>query len=426
MVQFNLTEDQKALRAKGAKVAKEVLTHAYADYSKHSDQLTRFRATRPYYGKLVKEGLLKAFVPKAAGGDADTLLETAFLLEELYAVESSIVIHLVGSALGLLPLVLGGTAEQQKRFLKPFLSGEGDPLASLAHSEPGGTANHLEPGGKGLGVTARKGGDFYIVNGEKLWTTNSAGWDGKGAELTCLCARYSEDGGSEKSGVNPADNLMVFMVTREVVAQNTPEAFELLSEPELFGHIAVTGPHTRYTNFKVPADHVLFAPGKAGPYIEQAFGISGALVGAMAVGTMRAAFEKALGFAKNDHRGGSMPIIQRQSPADLLISAKIKIDTSRMLVWKALDGLDNGPGDAKARFESCLTAKIYSSDSAVTCVWDCMQVVGMTSYAESAGFSRLLADAAVFPLFDGGNVGIRRRQFQKLMCEEEYKPWANL
>ncbi|KAF4778237.1 hypothetical protein HER10_EVM0001901 [Colletotrichum scovillei] len=426
MVQFNLTEDQKALRAKGAKVAKEVLTHAYADYSKHSDQLTRFRATRPYYGKLIKEGLLKAFIPKAAGGGADTLLETAFLLEELYAVESSIVIHLVGSALGLLPLVLGGTAEQQERFLKPFLSGEGDPLASLAHSEPGGTANHLEQGGKGLGVTARKEGDFYIVNGEKLWTTNSAGWDGKGAELTCLCARYSEDGLSEKSGVNPADNLMVLMVTREIVAQNTPEAFELLSEPELFGHIAVTGPHTRYTNFKVPADHVLFAPGKAGPYIEQAFGISGALVGAMAVGTMRAAFEKALEFAKNDHRGGSMPIIQRQSPADLLISAKIKIDTSRMLVWKALDSLDNGPGDVKSRFESCLTAKIYSSDSAVTCVWDCMQVVGMTSYAESAGFSRLLADAAVFPLFDGGNVGIRRRQFQKLMCEEEYKPWANL
>jgi alkylation response protein AidB-like acyl-CoA dehydrogenase len=170
---------------------------------------------------------------------------------------------------------------------------------------------------------------------------------------------------------------MVLLVTREVVAQNAPGAYELLEEPDLMGHIAVTGPQTRYTNFRVPVDHVLFAPGSGAKQIEEAFGITGAMVGAMAVGTMRAAFEKALAFAKNDHRGGSVPIIQRQSPADLLINAKMRIDSSRALVWKALDSLDNGPGDANARFEACLEAKIHSSDSAIQCVYECMQVVGM-------------------------------------------------
>ncbi|KAF5244822.1 hypothetical protein FANTH_7589 [Fusarium anthophilum] len=400
MVHFSLTESQKLLRAKAAKVAREVLGSAYPVYSKFPDQIDRFRATRPFYAQLARAGLLKALIPKSDGGEAESLLESAFILEELYAVDSSITIHLVGTALGLLPLLLGGKPEQKKRFLPPFISGEGDYLASLTHSEPGGTANHLEKGGKGLGVTARKEGVFYIVNGEK---------DAKGAKLSCLCVRYSEDGGAEKADVDPATTLMVLLVTREVVAKNPSAAYVMLEEPDLMGHIAVTGPQTRYTNFKVPADHVLFAPGSGAKQIEEAFGITGAMVGAMAIGTMRAAFEKALEFAKSDHRGGSVPIIQRQSPSDLLINAKIRIDSSRALVRKALDSLDNGPGDAKAQFEACLEAKIHSSDSAIQCVYECMQVVGMTSYANDTGFPRLLADAAVFPLFDGGNIGIRRR-----------------
>lgn len=170
MVQFTLTESQQLLRAKAAKIAKEVLGSAYAAYSKFPDQIDRFRATRPFYSKLVQAGLLKALIPKADGGDASGLLESAFILEELYAVDSSITIHLVGTALGLLPLLIGGTPEQKARFLTPFISGDGDYLASLTHSEPGGTANHLEQGGKGLGVTARKEGDFYVVSGEKVRT----------------------------------------------------------------------------------------------------------------------------------------------------------------------------------------------------------------------------------------------------------------
>ena len=48
-----------------------------------------------------------------------------------------------------------------------------------------------------------------------------------------------------------------------------------------------------------------------------------------------------------------------------------------MIVWKAVDALENGPGSASERFETCLEAKIYPSDSAILRVWDCIQVVGM-------------------------------------------------
>ncbi|KAL6251288.1 hypothetical protein RBB50_001496 [Rhinocladiella similis] len=425
MVSFTIDDRQKALIQEVRAIGKDVLAPAYEVYSKHPDQLSRFHATKPFYEKAIKAGVLQLLIPAAVGGRSQTFLDCAIVLEELHGIDSSIMVHAIGTSLGLLPLILAGTPEQKEKYLKPFLKAEGTPLASLAHSEPGGTANFLEKGGKGLGVTAQKEGDFYVVNGEKRWTTNLAGWDGKGADLACLCVRLSEDGGPEKPDATPADNVMILAITRDIVAQNSPEAFKVLSEPDLSGHTGATGPHTRYTNFKVPADAVLFAPGAATRVIEQAFGVTAALVGAMAIGTMRQAFERALDFAKRDDRGGTVPIIQRQSPADLLIDAKIKIDTSRMIVWKAVDALENGPGTPSQRFETCLEAKIYPSDVALTCVWDCMRVVGMTSYACDTVFPRLLNDATCYALFDGGNIGIRRRQFERLLAAKDYDPWAN-
>ncbi|EOO01217.1 putative electron transport protein [Phaeoacremonium minimum UCRPA7] len=377
MIDFTLTDKQKALRDEAAALAKEILGPARETYEKFHDQESRFRSTLPIYQKLVKAGAVKAQVPVVLGGSNESFIDSAITLEEMYAVDSSVMVHVIGTGLGLLPLIFGGTPEQHEKYLKPFITCEGEPLASLTHSEPGGTANWLEKGGKGLGTTARLEGDYYIVNGEKLWTTNSAGWDGKGATLSCLCCRYSEDGGPEDPNVDPASNTLVLLVTREIVAQNEPGAYQMISEPELMGHIAASGPLSRYTNFKVPAANVLAPRGKGAALVEKAFSVSAALVGAMAVGTMRTAFEAALKFAREDSRGGSVPVLARQSPADLLINAKIKIDTSRILVWKALSGLEKEAGDENSRYEACLQAKVYCSDQAVTAVWETMQLVGV-------------------------------------------------
>ena len=49
-----------------------------------------------------------------------------------------------------------------------------------------------------------------------------------------------------------------------------------------------------------------------------------------------------------------------------------------------------------------------------------------TSYGKNTVFPRLLNDATVYSIFDGGNIGLRRRQLQRLMQAEDYKPWASL
>lgn len=107
-------------------------------------------------------------IPSALGGTSQSLLDAAIALEEQFAADASITITIASVGLGLMPLVMGGTSEQHTKFLAPFLSGEGIPLASMVHSEPGGTANWLEKGSVGLRTTATKNGGEWIINGEKV------------------------------------------------------------------------------------------------------------------------------------------------------------------------------------------------------------------------------------------------------------------
>lgn len=192
-----------------------------------------------------------------------------------------------------------------------------------------------------------------------------------------MVCRYCEGGPEESPSHDLQSSVVILIVTRETVAQNDPSSYTVLDEPELVGHPAVSGPHTRFANFMVPKENLLAPPDSAVDLVQQSFGVSAAMVGAMSVGIMRAAFEKALQFARSDSRGGSVPIIQRQSVADLLIKTKIKLDASRLLTWKALDSVQNGPGDEAVALEACLQAKIFSSENAVKCVSSAMKVVGM-------------------------------------------------
>lgn len=204
-----------------------------------------------------------------------------------------------------------------------------------------------------------------------MWATNSCGWDDRGADLQCVVCRYSQDGKPQDPSSDPADAIMILLVTRDVVEKNTQSAYEVLDHIELPGHASTAGPHIRFTEFRVPRHNLLAAPGKGAPIVLQCFTATAALVGAMATGIMASAFEAALKFAKSDSRGGAQPIINHQSVSDLLIDIKMKTDASRFLTWKAAHALDNGLGG-----ELALEAKIYCSDNAVKAVVDAMSAIG--------------------------------------------------
>ncbi|KAI9871904.1 MAG: hypothetical protein M1830_002313 [Pleopsidium flavum] len=423
MIDFTLSEQQTAVRNAARSFASGSLSTAWATYSQHAEQYRRFQAIQPIYREAVKAGLVKAQVPRSMGGAGGSLVDAAIVTEELYAVETSVPLTVLATGLGLLPLILGGSEEQREEFLKPFIDGEGEPLASLVHSEPDGTANWLEKGGKGLQTTAQKVGEDWVISGDKMWATNCAGWDFKGATLQSVVCRQAPQASNSTSD-DPKDSIIILLVTPQDMARNDPGAFTLIKHVEKAGHSAVSGPHVRYTNLRVPAKNLVAGADKGAAIIEQCFDATAGLVGALSTGLMRATFSAALDFTKRDSRGGSVPILARQSTADLMMDIKMRTEASRYLTWKACHCLENGPGEYQDRRELALEAKIYCSDNAVKCVVDAMKAVGMSSYAKDQPFTDLMNDALCLPIFDGGNIGIRRRQLEKLFLAEDYKPWA--
>jgi len=168
MIDFTLSDSQNAIRAKAAAFSSTVLSTAAATYEAHPTQIERFRALRPFYSQAVQAGLIRGLIPKPLGGDAGTVVEAALLVEEMCKHDRSLSLSIFSTGLGLSSLLIAGSKEQKEELLRPFLSGEGEPLASLLHTEPQGIANWLEKGGKGLQTVARKDGDDWVINGEKV------------------------------------------------------------------------------------------------------------------------------------------------------------------------------------------------------------------------------------------------------------------
>jgi alkylation response protein AidB-like acyl-CoA dehydrogenase len=376
-IDFHLSPTEAGTRAAAASFAQHVLKPARAEYLKHGPHHERFQATQPAYAAAVQGGLLKGQISPAHGGAGGSLVEAAIMVEECYAVEPSTALTIFATGLGLTPLNIAGKAEQHAEFLAPFLSGEGAPLASLVFSEPGGVANALEKGAPGFRTTARRDGDEWVVDGEKMWATNCAGWDFKGCDLACVVCRDVTDGAAADPESDPRDRVMIILVTRADLDRNGPDAFKVLRHISTPGHTSVSGPHVKYTHVRVPAKNVLCPPGRGAEVAFGSFDLSAVLVGAMGVGLMRAAFDAALAFGKLDSRNGAVPLLERQAFADLLSGIKMQTEACRALTWKAAHAMERGPGGYDARRELALAAKVYCSDAAVKACTDAINAVGM-------------------------------------------------
>jgi len=168
-IDFHLSIAEEKIRNAAAGFAAGPLKGAKETYMGHSDHSRRFQSARPIYSQAVAGGLIKGQIPPHLGGAGGSLIEAAILVEEMYTVEPAASLTIFSTGLGLTPMNLTGRPEHRE-FLAPFLSGEGEPLASMVFSEPGGVANYLEEGAPGLATTAELEGDTWVLNGEKAST----------------------------------------------------------------------------------------------------------------------------------------------------------------------------------------------------------------------------------------------------------------
>lgn len=407
-IDFTLSDGQQQLQKNAQAFAENVLRPVVERIDRAADGWEAFCAGREAYREMAKAGFTAAFIPTEYGGGGFSMLDFAIAAEELSRVDISVPTTLLASGLGLQPIIQHGTAEQKERLLRPFVEDqEGELLASYAFTDVAGGANFDSPDpAGGIQTLAHRDGDEWVITGQKHYTTNGTGWSKKGCHLYTVVCRTEAVAGADES-------LAVIVVPGDVSGISVIDVYDKI------GNRGVVTPRVHFDNVRVPVANLIGTPGKQGKRIVSgAFSWTAALIGAACVGTMRAAFEYALDFARTEKRLGTVPVIEHQNVGFMLADIKMRIEACRYLTWKACHDFDRTGGLAE---ELPIMTKVYCSEAAVSTVYDCMRVVGIASYTRDlAPLERMMRDAMVFPLYDGGNQGVRRRQLHDILRQPGY------
>jgi nitroalkane oxidase len=404
-VSFALSPEQEQLKQVARQFA-EAHLHGLAEAVRtEPDPARRAALARPAFEKAVEAGFLKGLIPVPFGGAAGSGVDAAILVEEWATHSPDFVISMAGPLIALVPVYQVGTPEQIARFVAPFLADRGAPVAAMAYSEPGGSANFAAPPpAEGVRTTAEPDGDHYVINGRKAWASHLPGWDGDGPDVMTIVCRAP-------GGVS------LVVAEREHLAGRI-EVEHLYDLPALRGCLTA---RVRLRDVRVPRANLLGAEGQGVELTRNAFTGSGASIGTFAVAAMRRAFAVAHRFAVTEHRGGPVPIVAHQAVADVLADAKARIEAVRLLSWRALDAALSGDPHG---LEWALHAKVLGSETAVQVINDLIRVVGVSAYDTDFPLKRCLDEALAYPVIEGSNIGVRRRQMQELLSGAGYDPLA--
>ena len=414
-IDFTLSPEQKKVQLDARDFAESVLGPAVRDADAEPDPLKAFQKTKPAYIEAYKRGIAFCMLPKQYGGGGVTNVELILAAEEICAVDPGFACTVLVNGLGLLPVWYWGTEAQKEKVLNAATSDPtGEWIAGYGASEPpgtpGGTANFDTPlpSPVGIGVTARLDGDSYVLNGRKYWPCNVGGWDGQGANTSLYVVRIDPSKGG-------TEGLAAILVNR-----GTPGV--TFNTIDTFGHRLTPNSEVIFEDARVPAENLVEGTrGNGDLLINRNFAWSGPVAGIAAVGVARAAYEAALAWAKTYTAGGPHPIIHHQYVGYVLGDVAGKIEAARYFCWKAAHYIDQH--DYHGELIGAMN-KVFCTETLFDATYKCLQVVGVNSADKKHMFEKYLREAAIFPIYDGGNFGMQRRRVHGVIASADFNARA--
>jgi len=366
VIDFELTEEQRQFQSLARQFAREVIKPVAAEHDREES----------YPEAVVRRGhelgLLNTIVPESVGGLGLGSLDEAIIGEELGYGCMGIYTIFMASELGITPLLLAGSPEQQERFLAPLLSGP--KLAAFALSEPD---NGSDAGA--MKTRAVFDGDDVVLNGTKMWISN-----GDRAEFTVVFATF-----------DPAQR---HRGTLAVVVEKGRQGFSARKLHGKLGQRASPTAELVFENVRVPRANVLGEPGDGFAIAMRTLDRTRIPVAAGSVGVARRALDEALGYASQRHAFGK-PIAQFQAIQFKLAEMKIGIETARWQTYHAAWLADRG----EPHGEAAAIAKAYASDMAFRSADEALNVHGGYGYVNEYPVEKLMRDVKLNQIYEGTN-----------------------
>ena len=407
-VDFDLTPAQRRVKQDTREFAREVLRPLTQLADAHPDPQQAFAMMRPAYRQLAATGLSTMYLPERYGGAGAPMVDFLIAIEELCAVDPGFPTILLVNGLALMPILRFGTEQQRETWLTRATSDRtGDFIAGWAVSERGGTANFDHPSPvAGIQLVAEHDAarGQYVLRGEKHWPCNAGGWDLQGADVSVCIVRTDQRAGGTQA------------LSAVLLERGTPGVgYEVIDK---LAHRTCQNVTMTFHDVRVPQEN-LFAPGDGDLVVNQNFTWSGPIAGIAAVGVARAAYDFALKWARTYTGGGSTPIIRHQAVGHLLTDVAGRIEAARYFCWKTAHYLDRHPYQGQALGGM---NKTFCTDLMQGVVVDCMRLVGVNALDRRFPLAKLYREAAVFSLYDAGNVGMQRRRAWGVMADRAFTP----
>src|SRR5918911_507195 len=375
-VSFALSDEQKALRDLAREFAEKEIRPRAAEYDEHQ--------THPadVIAKAHDVGLMNPHVPEELGGAGLGAIEGALIGEELCWGCSGIATSIVANILGALPMLLAGTAEQQRDWLPPLL--EEPILCSFALTEPNAGSDV-----SGIRTTAVRHGDDYVINGSKMFITNAG-------QASWVIVFASTDKSAGHRG------LTAFIVPMDTDGVTVEKHLDKM------GQRATDTSALAFQDVKVPARNRLGEEGQGFKIAMQTLDHTRPGTAAGAVGVARAAFEHAVEYSRERVQFGQ-PVAMNQGVNFLVADMAAEIEAARLLVWQAAWLIDQGE---RATLQSSY-AKRFAADTAMKVTTDAVQVFGGYGYMKEFPVEKLMRDAKLFQIYEGTS------QIQRLVIARE-------
>ena len=364
---FKTTQEHEELRTKIREWAeREIKPIAFM-----LDQNNEFpREQMKEFGAL---GYLGLPYPEEYGGMGKDILSYAIGVEELSRVDGGTgVILSAHVSLGTYPIFAYGTEEQKQKYLIPLAKGEKLGAFGLTEPNAGSDAGGTE-------TTAELCGDYYLLNGEKIFITN-----GGEADIYVIFAVTTPGIGTR--------GISAFIVEKGW------EGFTFGDHYDKMGIRSSATAQLLFNNVKVPKENLL---GKEGQGFKIAMStLDGGRIGiaAQALGIAQGAYEASVEYAKEREQFNA-PIAQLQAIQFKVAEMATKLRAARFLVYSAAELKEHHePYGMEAAM-----AKKYASDVCLEIVNDALQIFGGTGYLKGMDVERAYRDAKICTIYEGTN-----------------------
>jgi butyryl-CoA dehydrogenase len=368
LVNYMLTDTQKMIRETCRKIAEEKIK----PISRECDEKEEF----PWevMKTLAQADLFSICIPEEYGGMGGGVMDLCIATEELSRVDGGIATAYAASFLGMFPILLFGTEEQKKKYLPDIAAGKKLAAFGLTEPEAGSDASSIK-------TTAKKEGDYYILNGTKCFITNG----GDAQTYTIIAVTNKDKGPRGISGF--------------IVEKGTP-GFTFGKKEEKLGIRASSTRELIFNDAKVPAENLLGAKEGLGFIATmKTFDYSRPGVAAQAVGIAQGALEAAVEYAHRRIQFGKS-ISSFQGIQWMLADMATKTEAARSLVYNTAQMADRGEKEVAA---ASAAAKMYASDTAMEVSTNAVQIFGGYGYMRDYPVEKFMRDAKITQIYEGTN-----------------------